>query len=196
MSTSEVKLLGFAGSLRKDAFSKAVLMAVKQASTGKAHFDVYDLSSIPLYNQDVEDAGHPDEVTRFKTQIADSDGLVICTPEYNYGISGVLKNALDWASRPGYKSVLKDKPVLMVSSSPSFTGGVRAIEQLRQTLSATLSRIINVPEIVIGEVGHKITDGLLSDETSLRYIGGGLDALVKDIQMLKSAGVAGPRPVK
>jgi len=94
----------------------------------------------------------------------------------------VLKNALDWASRPGYQSVLKDKPVLMITNSPGLVGGVRAHAQLRQTLVATLSRIVAVPEIVISQVQTKIQDGRLTDPTSLKFMLDGLDALLAEIR--------------
>ncbi len=181
-SGAGVKLLGFAGSLRKDAFSKAVLRAAQEAAAGKAEFEIFSLEEIPLYNQDVEDAGHPESVTKFKEAIAAANALVIATPEYNYGIPGVLKNALDWASRPGYKSVLKDKLVLMMASSPAATGGVRALPQLRQTLSACLSRVLPMPEIVIASAGQKIVDGKLTDEDSLKYITRSVEQLIDAAQ--------------
>jgi chromate reductase len=84
----------------------------------------------------------PASVSALKEAIAQADGLIICSPEYNYSTSGVLKNALDWASRPGFNSPLKNKPVLIMTSSPGVLGGVRAQSQLRETLSATLSRVI------------------------------------------------------
>jgi chromate reductase len=84
----------------------------------------------------------PASVSALKEAIAQADGLIICSPEYNYSTSGVLKNALDWASRPGFNSPLKNKPVLIMTSSPGVLRGVRAQSQLRETLSATLSRVI------------------------------------------------------
>jgi chromate reductase len=106
----------------------------------------------------------------FKEAIRASNGLVISSPEYNYGISGVLKNALDWASRPGYKSVLKDKPVLVMTSSPGALGGVRAQAQLRQTLAATLSYMHISPELVVSNIAHKVKEDRFEDEVTLNAI--------------------------
>ncbi len=184
-STNKPNLLGFSGSLRSGSLSTRVLHTLPSVSADKADITIFNIAGIPLYNQDTEDAGLPDSVQKFKDAISASDGLVIVTPEYNYGISGVLKNALDWASRPGYDSPLKDKPVLMIATSPAITGGVRAIQQLRQTLSATLSKVVAVPEIVIGQVDKKIENGALTDETSLKYIKSGIDALVAEIRLKK-----------
>lgn len=180
-----INLLGFSGSLRSGSYSAAVLRTVADASADKAQITIFNIGGIPLYNQDIEDTDLPDSVRKFKDAIAAADGVVIVTPEYNYGITGVLKNAIDWASRPGHNSVLKDKPALIISTSPAFTGGVRAIQQLRQTLSATLTRVVAVPDIVIGAVDKKIEGGRLTDETSLKFANGGVDALIAEIRLLK-----------
>ncbi|WP_256344067.1 NADPH-dependent FMN reductase [Pseudomonas costantinii] len=99
---------------------------------------LFALNEFPLYNLDPEAQMLPASVAVLKDAIEQADGLIICSPEYNYGTSGVLKNALDWASRPGFNSPLKNKPVLIITSSPGVLGGVRAQAQLRETLSATL----------------------------------------------------------
>jgi chromate reductase len=184
-SDSSIKLLGFSGSLRSGSYTAAILRTVKEAASSHAEIAIFDLSNIPLYNGDDDEAGPPEPVIKFKEAIAAADGLVIVTPEYNYGIAGVLKNAIDWASRPGYNSVLKDKPCVMMSASPAFTGGVRAIEQLRQTLSATLARVIAIPEIVIADVASKVSDGKLTDETSLKYAVRGVESLAAEIKLLR-----------
>ncbi|WP_223840754.1 NADPH-dependent FMN reductase [Pseudomonas extremaustralis] len=108
-----------------------------------------------LYNADLEETALPSSVTALKEAISQADGLIICSPEYNYGTSSVLKNALDWASRPGFHSPLKNKPVLIMTSSPGLLGGVRAQSQLRETLSATLSNVIFCPLIVIPGINQK-----------------------------------------
>jgi len=184
-SAAKFNLLGFAGSLRSEAYSRAILSNVQTSALESSHFTIFDLAEIPLYNQDLDGDSKPAGVEKFKAAIGAADGLVICTPEYNYGISGVLKNAIDWASRPGYNSVLKGKPVLMIASSISMTGGVRALGQLRETMAATLSRVVAVPEIVIPDVGNKLKDGKLIDETTVRYINNGLEALRQDITALR-----------
>jgi chromate reductase len=107
--------------------------------------------------------------------------LVICSPEYNYGVSGVLKNALDWASRPGFNSPLKGKPVLIMTSSPGVLGGVRAQAQLRDTLSATLSRVINCPQIVIPGINQKIQEGQFVDEPTIEFMLAAVGDLLNEI---------------
>jgi chromate reductase len=134
-----------------------------------ANVEVFGLTGIPLYDQDEDGEHAPKTVRALKAKIANSDGLLIVTPEYNYGIPGVLKNALDWASRPAYGSVLKDKPVSIMSVSPAFTGGVRALGQLRETLAATLSRVVAGPDVVIAGAADKISDGRLIDDAALRF---------------------------
>ena len=94
---------------------------------------------------------------------------MIASPEYNHGIPGVLKNALDWASRPHNGSPLREKPVLIVTASPAFTGGVRAQYQIRETLVSALARPVNTPEIVVGLVGTKIVDGRFEDAATLAF---------------------------
>jgi chromate reductase len=103
---------------------------------------------------------------------------------------GVLKNALDWASRPAFRSPLVGKPALIATASPAFTGGVRAQAQLRETLAATLSRVVPAPEIVIGSVHEKVRDGRLVDEAALRFALDGLGVLVAEIRARQVAGLA------
>src|SRR5690606_503754 len=177
-----VTLLGFAGSLRREAFSRTVAHSLAGRQKAPVKMSVYDIGEIPLYNQDLDGENPPAPVKAFKDAIAAADGLVIVTPEYNYGVSGVLKNALDWVSRPAFNSVLKGKPVLPVACSPASTGGVRAIGQLKLLLLATLSRVVPGPEVVIAEVHNKIRDGRFTDEKNLEFAQGQIDVLVKMVQ--------------
>jgi chromate reductase, NAD(P)H dehydrogenase (quinone) len=109
--------------------------------------------------------------------MAYSAGLIIVTPEYNHGMPGVLKNALDWASRPYGKSVLIDKPVLVMSVSPAFTGGVRAHAQVNETLLSIPARLVGGAQVVIGNVSEKISEGLL-DQSFLSYAMQSVDRLI------------------
>ncbi len=182
MSNSQPRILGIAGSLRQGSYSGAVLRGLQESAVDRARIDAFSLAPVPLYNADLDGDHKPEAVTALKNAIRDCDGLVLVSPEYNYGMPGVLKNALDWASRPGYQSVLKDKPVLIMTSSPGMVGGVRAQAQLRQTLAATLSRVIAAPEVLISQVQTKIQDGRLTDPTSLKFMLEALDALLTDIR--------------
>src|SRR5690606_30162527 len=119
--------------------------------------------------------------------IGDCQGLVLCSPEYNYGISGVLKNALDWASRPSMNSPLKGKPALIMTSSPSFAGGVRAQVQIRETLTACLSRPLNRAQAVVNHANDKVKDGKLTDQPSIDFMLAAIDDLVAEIRLVEGA---------
>jgi chromate reductase len=163
-----VKLLGLPGSLRRASFSRATLIGLRDILPEKVMLEICDLQ-LPLYNADDDRPDSPDQVLRFRDGIASSDGVVIVTPEYNHGIPGVLKNALDWASRPFGKSVLTNKPALTISISPAFTGGVRAHAQLNETLLAIPALVLGGPQVVIGGIADKIRDGVLVDQPSLSF---------------------------
>lgn len=184
---SKLNLLGISGSLRKGAHSAAILKSLADAVTDKVNVEIFPLNDIPLYNEDLDtDDARPAPVNDFKSKIDAADGMIIISPEYNYGITGVLKNALDWASRPGYQSVLKDKPVLIIGSSIAATGGVRALDQVKQTLSGTLSRVTPVPEILVFSAQNKIENGRVIDAKTMEYLTRGVDALIADAHMCKS----------
>ena len=166
----QVKLVGIPGSLRAASlsFSRAALIGLCNAPPDTVAMEICDLQ-LQLYNEDDDRSDAPEEVSRFRDAIADSDGVVIVTPEYNHGIPGVLKNALDWASRPFGKSVLTNKPALAISISPAFTGGVRAHAQLNETLLSIPALVLGGPQVVIGSIGDKIRDGVLIDQSSLSF---------------------------
>jgi chromate reductase len=170
------RLVGLAGSLRKASYSRATLLGLRDSLPAAVKLAICDLQ-LPLYNEDEDGADAPHDVQLFRNAIGASDGVVIVTPEYNHGIPGVLKNALDWASRPFGKSVLIDKPVLVISVSPAFTGGVRAQAQVNETLLSIPARIMAGPQVVIGDVAVKIRDGML-DQAFLGFTLAALDRLI------------------
>jgi chromate reductase len=170
------RFVGLAGSLRKASYSRATLLGIRHNLPAAVKLDICDLH-LPLYNEDEDGADAPDGVRCFRNAIGVSDGIVIVTPEYNHGIPGVLKNALDWASRPFGKSVLIDKPVLVISVSPAFTGGVRAQGQVNETLLSIPARLMAGPQIVIGGIAAKIKDEML-DQAFLGFTLEALDRLV------------------
>ncbi|MEB2517636.1 NADPH-dependent FMN reductase [Pseudomonas sp. YuFO20] len=190
MTTVAYRLLGISGSLRSQSTNTAVLKTLSTRLDNRASMSLFPLNDIPLYNSDLEQESLPASVVMLKEQISKADGLIICSPEYNYGTSGVLKNALDWASRPGFQSPLKNKPVLIMTSSPGVLGGVRAQAQLRETLSATLSRVVYSPQIVIAGVNQKIHDGRFVDEITIEFMLAAVDHLVTEIRMLASGPVS------
>ncbi len=163
------RLLGISGSLRSSSFSTAILHALAEATASQATFDYAHIGAIPHYNQDLVGDLYPQAAQAFRDQIDAANGLVVVSSEYNHGIPGVLKNALDWASRPHNNSPLRNKPVLIVTSSPAVTGGVRAQYQIRETVISALARPVNTPEIVIGTVGTKMIDGRFDDSASIEF---------------------------
>ncbi|HMD21702.1 MAG TPA: NAD(P)H-dependent oxidoreductase, partial [Alloacidobacterium sp.] len=136
---------------------------------------------IPLYNEDLDQTPGIPSVAAFKKMIADSDGVLITTPEYNHGVPGVLKNALDWASRPVFESCFKNKPVSIISSSKAFTGGVRAQYQLREALISMHAHLVMGPEVVVGGVHTKLAQDVYQDENGLTFMLRSLDRFREEI---------------
>ena len=179
--TQRRRLLGVSGSLRTGAYSTAVLEALLGSIAGQADVDQAEIGALPLFNQDLYVEPLPAAVAHFRDQLAAADGVVISSPEYNHGIPGVLKNAIDWASRPHNGSPLRDKPVLIVTSSHAFTGGVRAQYQIREALVAKVAGPVATPEIVIGQVNAKIVDGRFDDAATIAFALQGFAALFAEI---------------
>jgi chromate reductase, NAD(P)H dehydrogenase (quinone) len=170
------RLLGISGSLRAGSLNTALLLALSVRLPAGAALARFALDAVPLYNQDLEEA-LPESVQALKAAIQQSDGLVVASPEYNYGMSGVLKNAIDWASRPAMYSVLKDKPVVLLSCSPSAVGGARAHAQMREAFSACLAWVLPRPQFIVADARNKISFGQVTDEATL----GGLEAAGRDL---------------
>jgi chromate reductase len=139
------------------------------------------LKDIPLYSEDLDRDPEIPEVATFKKLIAESDGVLIATPEYNHDVPGVLKNALDWASRPVFESCFKNKPVSIISSSKAFTGGVRAQYQQRESLISMHAHLVMGPEVVVGAVHAKLAEDVYQDENVLTFMLRSLDRLRKEI---------------
>ncbi|HBO3146290.1 NADPH-dependent FMN reductase [Pseudomonas aeruginosa] len=170
-----VRLVGIAGSIRAASAHGVILRTISEELLPEdCELVVRSLHDIPLYNEDLDGALSPASVTALRQAVADADGLLIGSPEYNHGMSGVLKNALDWLSRPHGQSVLKDKPVLTFTASPAFTGGVRAQQQLNETLWAIPAALLAHPQVVIGGVASKIVEGRLTDEPARSFLAGAL----------------------
>ena len=184
--TPQFRLLGLSGSLRRASNSTAVLRGLQDALGFRAALDIFPLHAIPLYNED-DDAEHaPESVRSLRSAIDASDGMIMISPEYNHGMSGVLKNAIDWASRPYGRSVLKSKPVLTMTASPAFTGGVRAQQQMNETLASIPTRPVFRPQIVIAGVHEKVRDGRLIDEAAIGFALAGVDDLLEEIRAVRS----------
>lgn len=160
-------ILMISGSLRAGSFNTQLLQAAKALAPEGLTLSLFDLADIPLYNADL---GTPDSVLAMRAAITEADGLLFSTPEYNYSIPGVLKNAIDWASRPAYTSGLSHKPAAILSASPGFIGGARAQAQLRHVLYAASAEVFPWPEFVLGGAGDKLADGRLTDEASATHL--------------------------
>src|ERR1700675_2451791 len=182
-----IRLIGMSGSLRTGSYSNAVLETLREKFAGRVDLKVYDLAPIPLYNQDFEGEKRPPAVKQMLADIADADGLVFCAPEFNHSIPGVLKNAIDWASRPAFQSVLAYKPVAVMTTSRGPLGGPRCLEHLRTALDSCLSRITLAREVIITACESKIKDGCLVDETSLGFACGAVEALLNEIRLWRMA---------
>jgi chromate reductase, NAD(P)H dehydrogenase (quinone) len=187
MSDKPLRLLGMSGSLRSGSYSNAVLETLREKFAGRADLAIYDLAPIPLYNQDLEGEKRPGPVKQLLAAIAESDGLVLCAPEFNHSIPGVLKNALDWASRPAFTSVMAYKPVAIMATSRGPLGGARCLEHLRVALDSMLSRVALAREVTITAADTKIHDGRLVDETCLGFACGAVEALLREIRLWQSA---------
>jgi chromate reductase len=173
-----ISILGFAGSLRKGSFNKALLRAALELVPEDAKLEIFDLEGIPPFNQDFE-SRPPAKVKQFKTKIRKADAILIATPEYNYSIPGVLKNAIDWASRPYGDNAFEGKPVAVMSASGGMLGGARAQYHLRQTFVFLNMHAVNKPEVIVTFADEKIDeDGNVTDKKTKEKIRQLLESLI------------------
>jgi chromate reductase, NAD(P)H dehydrogenase (quinone) len=173
-----VRILGIAGSLRKASFNRAALRAAQQLVPADATLDTFDLDGIPLFNQDDEKT-LPPRVAELKAKVRAADAVLIVTPEYNYSIPGVLKNAIDWGSRPPGDNAWDGKPVAVMGASVGALGTARAQYHLRQTFIFLNMYPLNKPEVMISTAAQRFDEqGNLTDETSRKLVGQLLTALV------------------
>ena len=173
-----VHILGFAGSLRKSSFNRALLREALELVPEDARLEVFDLEGIPPFNQDLENQP-PEKVKEFKAKIREADAILIATPEYNYSIPGVLKNAIDWASRPYGDNALEGKPVALMGASPGMLGTARAQYHLRQTFVFLNMHPINRPEVMVPFASDKVDQtGRLTDPKTKEKIRELLESLI------------------
>lgn len=182
-----MKVLGIAGSLRKDSFNRKLLAnAVNVAKELGQPVETFDLISIPLYNGDVEAAGMPDAVKEFRDKITEVDALVIATPEYNYSIPGVLKNAIDWASRP--PNALNGKIAAIMGATMGGLGTISAQHHLRHVLNILNVMIVPTPFVMVSTAQNGAFDeqGKLTNEQTTKNIIALLQRLFETTQQLKA----------
>jgi len=180
-----VKILGFVGSLRKGSYNKALMRAAVALVPDDAAIEVFDLEGIPPFNQDLE-SQPPQIVKEFKAKIRKADAILIASPEYNYSVPGVLKNAIDWASRPYGDSAFEGKPVALMSASVGSLGGARAQYHLRQSFVFLNMHPLNHPEVMMPFAEDNVdAEGNVTNEQTKQLIRELLEALVQWTRKLK-----------
>jgi chromate reductase, NAD(P)H dehydrogenase (quinone) len=181
-----VKVLGICGSLRKGSYNRMALAAAEKLAPEGMTIDRFDLRPIPVYDDDVRVAGFPEPVQALRRAIAEADAVLFVSPEYNFSIPGVLKNAIDWASRPPDQP-LNEKPVAMMGCSPGPVGTTRMQYHLRQVMVFVNAHPLNKPEVAIGNAAQRFdANGNLTDETTAGFVRQLLEALAAWTQRLKA----------
>ena len=185
-TTRPLTVLGVCGSLRRGSYNRMALEAARRLAPAGMTVEPFEaLRDIPLYDEDLEKQGLPAPVQDLRTRIKAADAVLLVTPEYNYSVPGVLKNAIDWASRPP-EQPFADKPTAIMSASPGMLGGARAQYHLRQCFVYLDAKILNRPEVFVSQAGQKFAaDGTLNDERTAKAIAGLLDALAAWTMRLK-----------
>ena len=173
-----MRILGIPGSLRAASTNRGLLHAAQELAPSVVELELFDLRELPPYDGDVEASGDPEPVRRWKEAIREADGLLIATPEYNRGIPGVLKNAVDWASRPALAPVLAGKPVAIMGASTGMGGTANAQRQLREALGFPRAQVLEDPKVLVASSYEKFgADGRLLDKETRAQIAELLDAL-------------------
>ena len=186
MSTP-IRILGIAGSLRKQSYNRAALRAAVELVPQGTTIDVFELDGIPGFSED-EEKSPPATVVDLKKRIRAADAVLFATPEYNYSIPGVLKNAIDWASRPYGDSAWEGKPAAIMGASLGTLGSARAQYHLRQTMVFLNMFPVNRPEVMIARAAERFDeDGNLVDEKTRELVRKLLESLVEWTDRLRPA---------
>jgi chromate reductase, NAD(P)H dehydrogenase (quinone) len=168
---ADIKILGVCGSLRKASLSMAALRACKDMMPAGTSLSIANIGDIPMYNQDVFDAGLPEGAKRFHAEIAAADGVLFATPEYNFSVTPVLKNAIDWVSKMPNQP-FNNKPIAIFSASQGPLGGGRVQYEMRKILVQLWGLVLPRPEVFIGAAQTKFdAQGKLTDETTRKFLG-------------------------
>ena len=166
---AEVKVLGICGSLRKASLNMAALRACKDLLPAGMALEITSIGELPMYNQDVFDAGIPQPVKRFYDELHAADGVLIATPEYNFSVPPVLKNAIDWVSKM-QNQPFNNKPIAVFSASTGPLGGARVQYDVRRILAQLWGLVLPRPEVFIGGAAAKFAEGRLTDETTRKFL--------------------------
>ena len=182
---TRINVLGISGSLRKDSFNTATLRAAQELTPDGMNIRIKTLEDIPVYNEDLRAQGYPAPVQTLRSEIADADAVLIATPEYNYSIPGVLKNAIDWASRPP-EQPFDGKPIAIMGASPGRVGTARAQYHLRQCFVFMNGLVLNRPEVMVAGASSLFdASGRLTDEATREHVAKLLEALAGWARRLK-----------
>jgi chromate reductase len=185
--TSPIRVVGFAGSLRKQSYNRALLRAALELLPEGMELEIAELDDLPLFSEDREQPP-PEAVRIFCQHIRQADALVIATPEYNYSYSGVLKNAIDWASRPSGQGAMQGKPTAIMGCSPGRFGTVRAQLALRQTLLYLNMPAVMHPEVLVTNAAERFNQqGQLSDERTRKQVTALLVALKELVEIFRQS---------
>jgi chromate reductase, NAD(P)H dehydrogenase (quinone) len=185
VALEELTIFGVSGSLRKEAYSTALLRAAQELTPEGVRIEVGDIHGFPLFNQD-DEGNPPDAVRRFQDRARAADAVLFVLNEHNYGLSAAAKNALDWGSRPSATSAWNGKPAGIMSASTGMLGGSRAQYQLRQTMVYLNMFPINRPEVIVPFAAQKFDAiGRLIDEATRKFIIGHLTELARFVRLLR-----------
>ena len=186
MDATPLNVVGIAGSLRRGSYNRGLIRAAVDLAPAGMRITLHDLGDLPLFNADVEALGDPDPVRRLKETIGAADALLIATPEYNRCVPGVLKNAIDWASRPPRQSVLTNKPVAIMGASTGGGGTARAQAHLRDGLGYTNGLVLPQPEVLVPFAASRFDEaGNLHDDQTKDAIRDLLVALADWVRQLR-----------
>ena len=187
-SGDAVRILGVPGSLRAKSLNRGLIRAARELAPAGVEVVEYDVRSLPLYDADVEAEGDPQPVAEFKQAIREADALLLATPEYNRSTSGVLKNAIDWASRPSLASPLAGKLVGIMGASAGLRGTGRAQEHVREALASSRTRTLEEPRVLVPEAYAKFdAQGRLTDGETRSQVAELVGALAGALAKLQAA---------
>jgi chromate reductase len=183
---NQLRVFAFCGSLRKGSFNRMALRATEELAPEGTSFDIADIGQIPPYNEDVRHLGFPPSIEDMRERIRAADAILFVTPEYNYSVPGVLKNAIDWASRPP-EQPFNGKPCAIMGASTSMLGSARAQYHLRQSCIYLNMFPLNQPEVMIAAADKKFdADGRLTDEATRKFISRLMHALAEWTRRLRA----------
>jgi chromate reductase, NAD(P)H dehydrogenase (quinone) len=166
-----LRVVGIAGSLRRASYNRALLCAAQQLAPPCLRIEIEELDDVPMFNADLDAVGPPEGVARLRQAVQAADGVLLVTPEYNHGVPGVMKNAIDWLSQPLRQSVLDGKPTALMGASTGFAGTARGQAQLRQAFVLTNTPAMLRPEVLVGRAQEKFDGtGRLTDEGTRLFV--------------------------